>query len=176
MKTVCIFYIALLFALILPLKNEIGNVNALIVENNPFYGQSNAAIKSVESLTDDNLINIINIRLEYAPAEFQVGSPEFFKSTLFYKDTNEPVLHADTDIMVYKDGNELYKASNAYSQPFVHTPNGIVLSSYNFPDSGQYTIMVKILGINFMPVNAKQVNFIANVTDSNDKYKIDIAK
>ena len=174
MKTVCIFYIVLLFALILPLKNEIGNVNALIVENNPFYGQSNhATIKSVESLTDDNLINI---RLQYAPAEFQVGSPEFFKSTLFYKDTNEPVLHADTDIIVYKDGNELYKASNAFSQPFVHTPNGIVLSSYNFPDSGQYTITVKILGINFMPVNAKQVNFITNVTDSNDKYKIDIGK
>ena len=76
----------------MPLKNEIGNVNALIVENNPFYGQSNVAIKSVESLTDDNLINI---RLEYVPAEFQIGSPEFFKSTLFYKDTNEPVIHAD---------------------------------------------------------------------------------
>ncbi len=161
-------------ALILPLKNEIGNVNALIVENNPFYGQSNhATIKSVESLTDDNLINI---RLEYAPAEFQVGSPEFFNSMLFYKDTNEPVLHADIDIIVYKEGKELYKASNAFSQPFVHTPNGIVLSYYKFPDSGQYTIMVKILGINFMPVNAKQVNFIANVTDLNDKYKIDIGK
>jgi hypothetical protein len=173
MKTVCIFYIPLLFALILPLKNEIGNVNALIVENNPLYGQSNAVIKSVESLTDDNLINI---RLEYAPTEFQVGSPEFFKSTLFYEDTNEPVLYADTDITVYKDGNELYKASNAFSQPFVHTPNGIVLSSYNFPDSGQYTITVKILGINFMQVSAKQVNFIANVTDLNYKYKIDIGK
>ena len=85
-------------------------------------------------------------------------------------------MQTDTDIMVYKDGNELYKASNAYSQPFVHTPNGIVLSSYNFPDSGQYTITVKILGINFMPVNVKQVNFIANVTDLNDKYKIDIGK
>lgn len=173
MKTVCVFYIVLLFALILPLKNEIGNVKALIVENNPFHGQSNAAIKSVESLTNDNLINI---RLEHVPAEFQIGSPEFFKSTLFYKDTNEPVLHADTDIMVYKDGNELYKASNAFTQPFAHTPNGIVLSSYNFPDSGQYTITVKILGINLMPVNAKQVNFIANVTDSNDKYQKDIAK
>ena len=167
MKTGHVFYIIIFFALILILKNESGNVNALVVENNPFYGQSNAEIKSVESITDDNLINI---KLEYAPAEFQLGSPEFFKSTLFYKDTNEPVLHADTDIIVYKDGNELYKASNEFSQPFVHTPNGIVLSSYKFPDSGQYVISVKVLGINFMPVDPKQVNFTTNVTDSNDKY------
>ena len=173
MKTGHVFFIILFFALILILKNEVGNVNALIVENNPFYGQSNAEIKSVESITEDKLINI---KLEYAPAEFQDGSPEFFKSTLFYKDTNEPVLHADTDIIVYKDGNQLYKASNEFSQPFVHTPNGIVLSSYKFPDSGKYVITVKILGINFMPVNAKQVNFTANVTESNDKYTIDVGK
>ena len=171
MKTGHIFYIILFFTLILILKNGFGNVNALIVENNPFYGQSNAEIKSVESITDDNLINI---KLEYAPAEFQLGSPEFFKSTLFYKDTNEPVLHADTDIIISKDGKELYKASNEFSQPLVHTPNGIVLSSYKFPDSGQYLITVKILGINFMPVNAKQVNFTANVTDSNDKHLVNI--
>jgi hypothetical protein len=58
----------------------------------------------------------------------------------------------------------------------VHTPNGIVLSSYKFPESGQYMITVKILGINFMPVNPQQVNFTANVNDSNDKYLIGIGR
>jgi hypothetical protein len=173
MKTGHVFYIILFFALIFILKNESGNVNALILENNPFYGQSNAEIKSVESITDDNLINI---KLEYAPAEFQLGSPEFFKSTLFYNDTNEPVLHADTDIIVYKDGKELYKESNEFSQPFVHTPNGIVLSSYKFPGSGQYVISVKVVGVNFIPVDPKQVNFATNITESNDKYLVNIAK
>jgi hypothetical protein len=83
-------------------------------------------------------------------------------------------LHADTDIAISKNGKELYKASSEFSQPFVHTPN--VLSSYKFPDSGQYIITAKILGINFIPINPKQVDFIVNVTESNDKYNIEIGK
>ena len=171
MKPVCIFHIIVLFGFILLLTNQTGNVNALIFENNPFYGLSNHEIKTVESTTNDTLTNV---KLEYAPTELQNGSPEFFKATLFYGKTDQVVLHADTDIVISKDGNELYKASNEFSQPFVHTPNGIVLSSYKFPDSGQYIITVKILGINFTPVNPKEVSFTANVTDSNDKYIVNI--
>jgi hypothetical protein len=174
MKLGCLScYIILLLIFILLTKNELANVNAIIIENNPFYGLSNEKIKSVGSTTDDNLINI---KLEYAPEAFEIGSPEFFKATLSYKDTNQSVLHADTDIVITKDGKELYKASNEYSQPYVHTPNGIVLPSYKFPDSGQYVFSLKILGINFLPVNPKQVSFITNVTHSNDKYLIEIVK
>jgi len=43
-------------------------------------------------------------------------------------------------------------------------------------DSGQYIITAKILGINFIPVNPKQVDFIVNVTELNDKYNIEIGK
>ncbi|MGB8027653.1 MAG: hypothetical protein WCE95_08615 [Nitrososphaeraceae archaeon] len=64
-------------------------------------------------------------------------------------------MHADTDIAISKNGKELYKASSEFSKPFVRTPDGIVLSSYKFPDLGQYIIPAKILGINFMPVNPK---------------------
>ena len=170
MKVGCLFcsIILLLIFILLP-ENEF--VNALIVENNPFYGLSNQKIKAVESTTDDNLINV---KLEYAPQAFKIGIPEFFKATLSYKDTNEIALHADTDIVISRDGKELFKESSGYSKPYVHTPNGIVLSSYKFPDSGQYVISVKVLGLNFMPVNPKQVNFATNVTHSNDKYLIQI--
>jgi hypothetical protein len=172
MKVGCLFcsIILLLIFILLP-ENEF--VNALIVENNPFYGLSNQKIKAVESTTDDNLINV---KLEYAPQAFKIGIPEFFKATLSYKDTNEIALHADTDIVISRDGKELFKESSGYSKPYVHTPNGIVLSSYKFPDSGQYVISVKVLGLNFMPVNPKQVNFATNVTHSNDKYLIQIVK
>ena len=172
MKVGCLFcsIILLLIFILLP-ENEF--VNALIVENNPFYGLSNQKIKAVESTTDDNLINV---KLEYAPQAFKIGIPEFFKATLSYKDTNEIALHADTDIVISRDGKELFKESSGYSKPYVHTPNGIVLSSYKFPDSGQYVISVKVLGLNFMPVNPKQVNFATNVTHSNDKYVIQIGK
>jgi len=170
MKGLPLLHIILLLSFILILKIP-ANVSGLIFENNPFYGLNNDPIRSVEAITDDNLIKV---KLEYAPSAIQIGSPEFFRATLYYNDKNEIVLHADTDILISKNGKELYKASSEFSQPFVHTPNGIVLSSYKFPDSGQYIIIAKILGINFMPVSPKQVDFTVNVTESDDKYDIDI--
>ena len=179
-----LFHIILLLGFVLILKVPL-STSGLIFENNPFYGLNNDPIRSIESglyndpirsiesITDDNLIRV---KLEYAPSAIQIGSPEFFRATLFHNEKNEIVLHADTDIAISKNGKELYKASSEFSQPFVHTPNGIVLSSYKFPDSGQYIITAKILGINFMPVNPKQVDFVVNVTESNDKYNIEIGK
>ena len=110
MKVGCFFcsIIVLLIFILLP-ENGLESVNALIVENNPFYGLSNAKIKAVEFTTDDNLINV---KLEYAPQVFKIGSPEFFKATLSYKDTNEIALHADTDIVISKDGKEVFKESS----------------------------------------------------------------
>lgn len=173
MNALHLFRIILLFGFVLILKVPL-SASGLIYENNPFYGLSNHAIRSVESVTGDHLIKV---KLEYAPSAIQIGSPEFFRATLlFYNEKNEIVLHADTDIAISKNGKELYKASSEFSQPFVHTPNGIVLSSYKFPDSGQYVVTAKILGINFMPVNPKQVDFMINVTESHDKYNIEIGK
>ena len=172
MTALPLFHIILLFGFILILKVPL-SVSGLIVENNPFYGLSNDPIRSVESITVDNLTRV---KLEYAPSEIQIGSPEFFRVTLIHNEKNEIVLHADTDITISKNGKDLYKASSEFSQPFIHTPNGIVLSSYKFPDSGQYIITAKILGINFMPIDPKDVNFTVNVTDSNDKYNIEISK
>jgi hypothetical protein len=152
-------------------KNESENVLAVIVENNPFYGLSSEKINTVESTTDDKLIKI---KLEYAPEAIEIGSPEFIKVTLYHADTNEIVLHADTDIVVTKNGKELYKASNEFSQPFVHTPNGIVLSSFNFPEAGEYLITVQVLGINFMPIAPQQVNFLANIKLYGEGYGINM--
>jgi hypothetical protein len=174
MKLVWIFSSIIFSPIIIFLsENEVAIVNGVIVENNPFYGLSNAKINSVESITNDKLIKI---KLEYAPEVIEIGSPEFFKVTLFHADKNEIALHADTDIVVSKNGKELYKASNEFSQPFVHTPNGIVLSSYKFPDSGQYVITVKVLGINFMPVSPMYASFTTEVIDSNNKYLVEIIK
>ena len=172
MNALPLFQIVLLFGFVLILKVPL-SASGLVFENNPFYGLSNNPIRSVESITDDNLIKV---KLEYAPSAIQIGSPEFFRATLFHNEKNEIVLHADTDIAISKNGKELYKASSEFSQPFVHTPNGIVLSSYKFPDSGQYIITAKILGINFIPINPKQADFIVNVTELNDKYNIEIGK
>src|ERR1051325_6205302 len=171
MTAASLFHIVLLFSFFLILKMPL--TNGLVFENNPFYGLSNAPIRSIESITDDNLIKV---KLEYSPSTIQVGSPEFFRVTLIHNEKNETVLHADTDIVISRNGKDLSKASSGFSQPFVHTPNGIVLSSYKFPDSGQYILSAKILGINFMPINPIQVDFLVNVTESNDKYNVEIGK
>jgi len=174
MKLVWIFSSIIFSSIVIFLsENEVAVVNAIIIENNPFYGLSNVKINTVESFTNDKLIKI---KLQYAPEMIEIGSPEFFKVTLYHADKNEIALHADTDIIVSKNGKELYKASNEFSQPFVHTPNGIVLSSYKFPESGQYVITVEVLGMNFMPVNPMHARFTTNVIDSNNKYLIDIVK
>jgi len=166
-----IISVVFLLFFILFSKFEITISNALIVENNPFYGLSNDRIETVEATTADKSIKV---KLEYAPEVTEIGSPEFFKVALYYAGSNEPVLHADTDIVISRNGTQLFKESNDFSRPFVHTPNGIVLSSYKFPESGQYEISVKILGINFMPVSPLQANFETNVTESQDKYSIKI--
>lgn len=48
----------LLIILVLMSENQSGNVLAVIVENNPFYGLSNAKINSVENLTNDKQIKV----------------------------------------------------------------------------------------------------------------------
>ncbi|MDP9489335.1 MAG: hypothetical protein M3P28_03920 [Thermoproteota archaeon] len=61
----------------------------VIVENNPFYGMSNEKINSIESTTIDNFIRV---KLEYSPNLVDPNSPEFFKFTLTYTDTNEKTI------------------------------------------------------------------------------------
>ena len=170
-KVVC-FSLILFFVFIMLLYY--GHVYLLgqVVENNPFYGMSSTKIHSVESFTNDSLINI---KLEYAPNLVDPNSAEFFKATLTYKDTNQIVKHADSDIIISKDGLELYKASDEFSRPIVHTPNGLVLTSYSFKEPGQYVISVNIVGIYFNPVAPMHANFTANVSESNEKYLINIA-
>ena len=93
-----LFQIVLLFGSVLILKVPL-SASGLVFENNPFFGLSNNPIRSVESITDDNLIKV---KLEYAPSAIQIGSPEFFRATLFHNEKNEIVLHADTDIAYIK--------------------------------------------------------------------------
>lgn len=77
MKLGCPFCsIILLLIFILLSKDELANVNALIIENNPFYGLSNAKIKAVEFTTDDNLINV---KLEYAPKHLKLVLQNFLR-------------------------------------------------------------------------------------------------
>ena len=77
MKGLPLLHIILLLSFILILKIP-ANVSGLTFENNPFYGLSYDPIRSVESITDDNLIKV---KLEYAPSAIQIGSPEFFRAT-----------------------------------------------------------------------------------------------
>ena len=49
-------YFLLIFVLLS--NNDLANVSAVIVENNPFYGLSSEKINTVESTTDDKLIKL----------------------------------------------------------------------------------------------------------------------
>lgn len=112
------YFIVLLIIFVLVSKIAKDYVAGAIDENNPFYGISTAQIHSTATSTDDNLINI---QLDYAPNLVERNSPEFFIVTLTYYGTNQIVKHADSDIIITKDGQELYKALVEFSRHSVHT-------------------------------------------------------
>lgn len=63
MNALRLFRIIFLFGFVVILKVPL-SASGLMFENNPFYGLSNDPIRSVESITDDNLIRV---KLEDAP-------------------------------------------------------------------------------------------------------------
>ena len=170
----CFFYWTLLLVtfILLVSKSHTPLVYAVEVQNNPFYGLSDAEIHSFEAATEDKSINV---RLEHSPKIFKNDNTEFFRISLFHNENQQRALHTDCDLIISKNGKELFKASNDFSQPFIHTASGIFLSSYEFRDLGNYTITIKIMGINYLPVVTKQVNFTATIANSSNENMINVA-
>ena len=68
-----------LFGFVVILKVHL-SASGLMFENNPFYGLSNDPIRSVESITDDNLIRV---KLEYALQQLKLVLRNFLRQLYF---------------------------------------------------------------------------------------------
>lgn len=138
---------------------------SLVIANNPFYSMSNAKIQGVKGLTSDGKLLV---ELEYSPEVVKKDELTFFKISFFDSDSNDRTRHVDCDLIVRKSGTELFKASKQYGEPLIHSPNGILLTSFGFNETGRYTVSVEVGGLNFFPIKPLFVDFFATTSKMSD--------
>ena len=156
---ICLCSSIIIGLLIVPAIHQ--NSYSLAVANNPFYSMSNAKIHSTESLTSDSKLLV---KLDYSPDVSKKGELTFFRINFFDSNGKDRTRHVDCDLIIEKSKSELFKASEQYGEPSIHTPNGIMLNSFGFNETGKYTITVEIEGLNFFPIKPLFVTFIATIT------------
>jgi hypothetical protein len=74
--------------------------------------------------------------------------------------------HVDYTFAIMKDGEEIFNAIPP-GQPFLHTVEGVVNipeSPYPFPSNGDYSIVISVHSINFVPIAAETSTFSVTVT------------
>ncbi|UVS70549.1 hypothetical protein [Nitrososphaera viennensis] len=60
--------------------------------------------------------------------------------------------HQDYDVVIIQNGNEVFRASKQTNQPLLHNVEGTLSVPYKFPQNGQYTVRVELLGLGLPPV------------------------
>jgi len=158
-----IIYISLIFSLVLLICfTTFQNSFSLINTKSPF-SESNAKIESISRGTSDGKYFV---NLQYGPALVKKGEPTFFMANLFDNTGDKQIRmrHVDCDFIILRNGNELFKMSTKYGEPFFHSINGIMLPSFRFSESGNYTISVEIAGQLFIPIEPVFANFSAMVS------------
>ena len=161
-----ITYISLIISLVLLVCIiTFQNSFSLINSKSPF-SESNAKIKNVSSSTSDEKYFV---NLQYGP-EVKSGEPTFFMVNMFDNNGDKQIRmrHVDCDFIIQRDGTELFKMSSKYGEPFYHSINGVMLPSFRFTESGNYTISVEIAAQLFIPIIPVFANFSAAVSPATD--------
>jgi hypothetical protein len=138
---------------------------SVVVANNPFYSMSDAGIHSIKGKTSDGKLLI---DLDYSPDLVKKGELTFFKVNFFNSDDGDRTRHVDCDLIISNGNAVLFKASEQYGEPLIHSPDGIMLTSFGFNKTGEYKVSVEVAGLNFFPIKPKFVDFTASVTHTSD--------
>jgi hypothetical protein len=79
------------------------------------------------------------------------GSARF---TISFLNPNTTTLHEhqDYDVLIRQGGNQIFSAAGATNQPLIHNVEGTTTIPYQFEGTGDYTIEVQVLGLNFPPI------------------------
>ncbi len=80
--------------------------------------------------------------------------------------TNQSLNDVDFDLLIKKDNQTIYKASDQYNQGKpLYTPNGNYSVTYTYPGSGTYVFEIPIFKVgNDILSNKESVNFQYDVT------------
>lgn len=77
--------------------------------------------------------------------------------------------HQDYDILIRQGDNQIFSAAAAINQPLIHNVEGVVTipqQPFQFPQNGEYTIEVQVLGLGFppIPITPETASFQITVT------------
>jgi hypothetical protein len=107
--------------------------------------------------------NRVDVLVEPAWAD---GGQASFTVSFLRNGTDTLQEHIDYTFAIMKDGEEIFNAV-PQGQPFLHTVEGVVTipqSPYQFPNNGEYSIVISVHSINFVPIAAETSMFSVTVT------------
>jgi hypothetical protein len=121
------------------------------------YATSNSTV--LRSSTNASSLDVLLVPLS------NVSRGEMhFRVGFLQPNTNELQRHVDFNLIVLKDGKEVFSASNQTGQPQIplHSIPGtmdIPLFTYDFQKTGEYTIKIPVFGILFNPILPEEAEF-----------------
>ena len=77
-----------------------------------------------------------------------------FRVSFLNPGTTQVHQHQDYDILIRQGDNQIFSAAAQTNQPLIHTADSAVtipIQAFKFPQNGDYTIEVQILGLGFPP-------------------------
>jgi hypothetical protein len=104
----------------------------------------------------------LDVRIEPTWAD---GGQATFKVSFLKPGTDTVQQHIDYNFVIKKDGQQIFTAALP-GQPSLHTAEGVVTiptAPYKFPNNGDYSIEVSVLGILFTPINIETATFSVTV-------------
>ena len=77
--------------------------------------------------------------------------------------------HQDYDILIRQGDDQIFSAAAQINQPLIHNVEGVVtipVQPFQFPQNGDYTIEVQVLGLGFppIPITPETASFPITVT------------
>lgn len=100
----------------------------------------------------------VDVLVQPSPFPLTTGDSKFRIS--FFQPSSETVqVHIDYDVVIKQLNKEVFRASALTGQPLLHTAEGIVTIPYRFDASGNYTLEVAVMGINFVPIRTEYAIF-----------------
>ncbi len=115
-------------------------------------------------VTDPSLVQSttggsLDVNISPSPEVINTNDEVKFKINFFEPGTDKIQVHVDYDFQILNNGEEIFSAAKQISQPLLHTAEGSVTIPFTFSSSGDYSIKIPVLGINFIPINPEYAKF-----------------
>jgi hypothetical protein len=107
----------------------------------------------------------LDVVLQPLPTPVVKSTQTSFKITFDQKGSSNVQLQIDYDVIILKDGKQLFQATSLVCHPGqpLHTAEGVVTIPYPFQQPGGYSVNVMVYGILFNPINPESAQFQINV-------------